>query len=208
LTVASLVRLKGNQQLMLHSWATALDSGGSVRTVFVDFQKAFDRVDHNIVLHKLAQRNVPHFIVKWMFSFLESRQQRVKVNDGFSDWAQLVGGMPQGSWLGPLIFLLLIDDLQFDCLVHKFVDDTTLSELLEHGYHASNMTQYVESLSTWAQTNKMIVNRSKSKEMIFGSLAKQSVPCLTVQSDVIKRVTSFHFSLKTFQFFSLCARLN
>ena len=166
---------------MLHSWATALDSGGSVRTVFVDFQKAFDRVDHNIVLHKLAQRNVPHFIVKWMFSFLESRQQRVKVNDGFSDWAQLVGGMPQGSWLGPLIFLLLIDDLQFDCLVHKFVDDTTLSELLEHGYHASNMTQYVESLSTWAQTNKMIVNRSKSKEMILGSLAKQSVPCLTVQ---------------------------
>ena len=105
-------------------------------------------------------------------------------------------------------FLLLIDDLQLDCLVHKFVDDTTLSELLEHGYHASNMTQYVESLSTWAQTNKMIVNRSKSKEMIFGSLAKQSVPCLTVQSDVIKRVTSFHFSLKTFQFFSLCARLN
>ena len=77
---------------LLHSWV--LNSGGSVRTVFVDFQKAFDRVDHNIVLHKLAQRNVPHFIVKWMFSFLESRQQRVKVNDGFSDLAQLVGGMP------------------------------------------------------------------------------------------------------------------
>ena len=67
-----------------------LDSGGSVRTVFVDFQKAFDHVDHNIVLHKLAQRDVSHFIVKWMFSFLEGRQQRVKVNDGFSDWAQLV----------------------------------------------------------------------------------------------------------------------
>ena len=68
---------------LLHSWATVLDSGGSVRTVFVDFQKAFDRVDHNIVLHKLAQHDVPHFIVKWMFSFLEGRQQRVKVNDVF-----------------------------------------------------------------------------------------------------------------------------
>ena len=68
------------------------------------------------------------------------RQQRVKVNDGFSNWTQLVGGMPQGSWLGPLIFLLVIDDLiQLDCLVHKFVDDTTLSELLDNGDHASNM---------------------------------------------------------------------
>ena len=66
-----------------------------------------------------------------------------------------------------------------------------MSELLERADRASNMTQYVESLSMWAQTNKMVVNRSKSKEMILGSLAKQSVPCLTVQSDVIERVTSF-----------------
>ena len=75
---------------LLHSWSSVLDSGGSVRTVFVDFQKAFDRVDHNIVLHKLAQRDVPHFIVKWMFSFLEGRQQRVKVNDVFSNWSHTV----------------------------------------------------------------------------------------------------------------------
>ena len=66
-----------------------------------------------------------------------------------------------------------------------------MSELLERADRASNMTQYVESLSMWAQTNKMVVNRSKSKEMILGSLAKQSVPCLTVQSDVIERVISF-----------------
>ena len=93
---------------------------------------------------------------------------------------------------GTTDILLLIDDLQLDCLVHKFVDDTTLSEpILERGDHTSNMTQYFESLSTWAQTNKMIVNCSKSKEMILGSLAKQLVPCLTVQSDVIERVTSF-----------------
>ena len=128
---------------LLHSWSTVLDRGGSVRAVFVDYQKAFDRVDHNIVLHKLVQRNVPHFIIKWMFSFLEGRQQRVKINDRFSNWTQLFGGMIQGSWLGPLIFLLLIDDLQLDCLVHKFVDDTTLSELLSSGDHESHMKKYV-----------------------------------------------------------------
>jgi len=138
-----------------------LDRGGSVRAVFVDFQKAFDHVDY-IVLHKLAQRDVPHFIVKWMFSFLEGRQQRVKVNDVFSNWTQLVGGMPQGSWLGPLIFLLLIDDLQLDCLVHKYVDDTTLSELLASGDHESHVMQHVENLRTWSQANK-IINQKKIK---------------------------------------------
>jgi len=55
------------------SWATVLDIGRSIRTVFVDFQKAFNRVDHNTVLHKLAQHDVPHFIVKWMFSILTAQ---------------------------------------------------------------------------------------------------------------------------------------
>ena len=73
-----------------------------------------------------------------MFSFLEGRQQRVKINDRFSNWTQLFGGMPQGSWLGPLIFLLLIYELQLDCLVHKFVDDTTLSELVQWGPRKSH----------------------------------------------------------------------
>jgi len=101
--------------------------------------------------------------------------------------------MPQGSWLGPLIFLLLIDDLQLDCLVHKFVDDTTLSELLSNGDHESHMKKYVKNLRTWSQANKMIINQNKTKEMILGSLAKQPTPCLTIQSGVIEgqRVDTF-----------------
>jgi len=108
-------------------------------------------------------------------------------------WGQLVGGMPQGSWLGPLIFLLLIDDLQLDCLVHKYVDDTTLSELLASGDQKSHIIQHVENLRTWSQANKMIINLNKSKEVVLGCLAKQPIglPCLTTQFGVIKRVTTF-----------------
>ena len=122
-----------------------------------------------------------------MFSFLEGRQQRVKVSDVFFrtglSWLEVC--LRVLGW-DHCYFLLLIDDLQLDCLVHKSVDDTTLSELLVSGDHT--MTQYVESLRTWAQTNKMIINRSKSKEMIIGSFAKQPIPCLTVETDVIERV--------------------
>jgi len=65
-----------------------------------------------------------------MFSFLNGRRQRVKINNTFSDWITLKGGMPQGTWLGPLTFVILLDDLNPPRAVHKFVDDTTITEIL------------------------------------------------------------------------------
>ena len=91
---------------MLHHWHRAHDEGHSVRVLFVDYAKAFDHVDHNIVLQKLKSYGVPDFIVHRMMSFLSDRQQRVKINETFSDWAVLRGGMPQGSYLRPLIFII------------------------------------------------------------------------------------------------------
>ena len=88
------------------------DSGHSVRILFIDYAKAFDHVDHNIVIQKLRAFGVPDFIVRWVSSFLSARQQRVKLSDIFSDWITLNGGMPQGSWLGPLIYIILINDLR------------------------------------------------------------------------------------------------
>jgi len=68
-------------------------------------------------------------MINWLSTFLSNRQQRVKIAD-VSDWLTLRGGIPQRSWLGPLIFFILIDDLQLPILTHKYVDDTTFSEIL------------------------------------------------------------------------------
>ena len=111
---------------VLHSWQTALDKGYSVRALLVDFSKAFDRENHNILLQKLLDYHVPHYLIKWMFSYLSDRQQRVRAQGTTSTWKSLNGSMPQGSLLGPLTFLVLIDDLAPGCLTHKYVDDTTL----------------------------------------------------------------------------------
>jgi len=108
---------------MLHYWHKALDEGHSVRMLFVDYEKAFDHVDHCVVIQKLKAYGVPDFITRWVTSFLAERQQRVKISDVFSQWITLRGGMPQGSWLGPLIFIILIDDLRPALLTHKYVDD-------------------------------------------------------------------------------------
>jgi len=87
---------------LLHEWMETLDAGGSVRTMFVDFRKGFDHVDHNLLISKLLSYDIPHCIIRWVHSYLSHRRQRVCVNGELSAWTRLIGDMPQGSWLGPL----------------------------------------------------------------------------------------------------------
>jgi len=89
---------------MLHHWHAAIDRRQSVYTVFVDFSKAFDHVDHNVLIDKMVALGLPDVIVRWMCAFLRDRRQRVKIGNVLSDWLQLAAGMPQGSCLGPLTF--------------------------------------------------------------------------------------------------------
>jgi Reverse transcriptase (RNA-dependent DNA polymerase) len=85
-----------------HTWHQALDNRSSVRTLFIDFSKAFDHVDHATEFRKMKCPGVQPFLLRWMHSFLYERKQRVKIGDGFSSWTKLNGGMPQGTWLGPM----------------------------------------------------------------------------------------------------------
>ena len=167
---------------ILHSWCGALDQGGSVRALFVDFSKAFDRVDHNILLAKLKDRQIPHCLIRWLHSYLSCRSQTVRVDNHYSDLLYLTAGMPQGSRLGPLTFLLLIDNLSTQCLTHKYVDDTTLSELLTRGSVVSTMQTSFQQLQQWTDLNNMQINFSKTKEMILGPLAKLSPQPLSCNS--------------------------
>ena len=75
--------------------------------------------------------NIPNFLLLWFASYLTNREQRVRVNSSVSSFNKLNGAMPQGSFLGPFAFLILIDDLSTGCPLHKYVDDTTLSELVQ-----------------------------------------------------------------------------
>ena len=97
--------------------------------------------------------------------------------------------MPQGSRLGPLSFLVLIDDLEVGCLVHKFIDDTTLTELLDDRTKQSNMQSCFDSLLTWSDKNDMAVNFNKTKEMVMGPLSLTSnLPLIHTTTGHIERV--------------------
>jgi len=124
-----------------------------------------------------------------VYSFLSDRQQRVKIPDYVSDWLTLKGGMPQGSYLGPLIFLVLINDLTAGCLLHKFMDDTTLSEIIPKGTDSS-MDCLLNEVVNWSCDNLMNINWYKMKEIVLG--AKSAfISDLCVNDNVVERVHVF-----------------
>ena len=98
------------------------------------------------------------------------RQQSVKIGDVLSQWVMLCGGMPQGSWLGPLVFLILTDDLQLQTLTHKYVDDTTISEVVMKD-ESSQMQSVVDELMNWSGAIYRNINGKKDQGDDLGSFA-------------------------------------
>ena len=102
-----------------------------------------------------------HCLIKWVFSYLDNRSQRVRIGTDCSEWLYLNGAMPQCSWLGLSFFLVLIDDLDVDCLIHKYVGDTTLTESLYVQHQSSNMMEfYFQQLQDMAAE----IRRGKKKK--------------------------------------------
>ena len=177
---------------MLHTWQSSLDKGHSVRLLLVDFSKAFDRVNHSILFQKLLDRNVPQCLLRWLFSYLSLRQQRTRAKRKTSNWQYLNGSMPQGSLLGPLAFLVQIDDLAPGCLTHKYVDDTKMTEILTSATSASQMQSFICTLINWTLENDMRINTSKTKELVIGPWCHQhNAASLQTDSGAVERVHDF-----------------
>ena len=104
----------------------AIDNGDDVDVIYLDFCKAFDRVPHSRLLRKLHGYGIRRSLYNWIKEFLNNRVQRVVVNGTESDWQDVISGIPQGSVLGPVLFLIFINDLPdvLEVCVKLFADDT------------------------------------------------------------------------------------
>ena len=111
-----------------HETQKALDEGKEASFVFLDMAKAFDKVSHKALIHKLRCFGITGDLLKLIKSYLDNRRQRVVINGENSTWTTVQAGVPQGSVLGPLFFILFINDISVDIslIIQLFVDDTFL----------------------------------------------------------------------------------
>ncbi len=113
----------------INDWTSALDSKESVDVFYLDISKAFDTVCHPKLLSKLPKYGIGGKLLRWITSFLNDRRQAVRVNNVSSDYENVVSGVPQGSVLGPLLFLIFINDLADVCkwsTLKMFADDSKI----------------------------------------------------------------------------------
>lgn len=149
-----------------------IDKGNFVLAVFLDFKRAFETVDRSILLRKLNSIGIRHTALKWFRSYLTNRHQRVKFKDCISESLPVQYGVPQGTVLGPLLFLLYINDIVTvvkGCKIELFADDTMIYLA---GKDLVQMQQIVNNdlnnLFKWLCDNNLSINASKSKCCLFG----------------------------------------
>ena len=150
-----------------------------VRAVFLDISKAFDKVWHEGLLFKLKQNGVSGKLLSFFQSYLSNRKQRVAMNGFYSEFADIESGVPQGSVLGPLLFLVYINDLEkgIKSNVKFFADDTMLYSIVKNPQlSASELNHDLEKINQWAKQWKMAFNPDPNKqanEVLFSCKTKK-----------------------------------
>ena len=159
-------------------WVKSADKGQVTGVVLLDLSAAFDLVDHGILLKKLEIYGLDHSFIEWTQSYLTARTQSVWVDHCFSPLLETTVGVPQGSNLGPLFFLLYYNDLLYtiaDCSIDAYADDSTMS------VSSSSITVINETLTRkcnevgmWMIENKLKLNPEKTHSLLVGTSARIS----------------------------------
>ena len=180
------------------SWAMNIDRGFVNAVVFLDLKKAFDTVDHNILLTKLQYYGIRGSCHNWFTSYLSNRTQTCLMNSFMSSPKLVKCGVPQGTILGPLLFLLYINDLP-NCLYFSqprmYADDTSLTFASVDLKHIDDCLNYdLNRVYIWLSANKLTLNLTKTEFMLVASRQKLStfsvIPSFSINDHPVKQVSS------------------
>ena len=142
-----------------------LDEGSPVDIIYLDFKKAFDKVPHQRLLLKLKAHGIGNGMINWIEKWLIDRRQRVVVDGEVSNWKAVLSGVPQGSVLGPILFLIYINDLDDDITskVLKFADDTKVFRKIKSDADKQHLQDDLNKLIEWSEKWQMLFNFGKCK---------------------------------------------
>jgi len=140
-----------------------LDDGNSVDLVYLDFAKAFDKVPHRRLAKKLEAHGIGGCILQWIENWLSKRRQCVGINGVYSSWRDVTSGVPQGSVLGPILFVIYINDLDSDLVSHigKFADDTKMYKSVNCIADVEMLRNDLTRLDEWSREWQMQFNIDK-----------------------------------------------
>ena len=147
-----------------------VDEGSPVDVIYLDFQKAFDKVPHQRLILKLKSHGMGNSIINWIEQWLTDRRQRVVVDGEVSSWKSVLSGVPQGSVLGPILFLVYINDLEEGVIgkILKFADDTKLFSKTKEIGDKQNLQDDIDKLVKWSEKWQMLFNFGKCKCLHIG----------------------------------------
>ena len=165
----------------------------AVRLCLYDLSKFFDRVDHNILIYTLHQWEVHLSILSCIWSFLTDRQQRVCVNGHLSSWKHVQAGIPQGSVLGPTLFIIMVNSLaHLDSWRWKYMDDLTVAESFNINLDSSNIQESADRVSQCVKDLRMKLNPAKCKEMLMCfQKSLPDIPNILIEDKQLQRVSTY-----------------
>ena len=187
---------------MVDRLAMEIDKGETPLNIYLDLSKAFDTLDHDILIYKLSYYGIKGTALNLCKSYLTDRKQLVELDNSKSDLKNITTGVPQGSILGPLLFIIYVNDIQKASKIFKaimYADDTSLTSILKVFNHSENLNKNINNellrISVWLKLNKLSLNVQKTKFMIFHNRQKQHIikPEIQIEGTKIECVDNFNF---------------
>ena len=176
---------------VIEDWSEALEEGKTVDVVNLDFSKAFDKVSHYHLLKKLESYGIKGNVLSWIKDFLTNLKQQVIINGSKSNVVEVTSGVPQGSVLGPILFLIYINDMPevVNCFLKLFADDSKLYNICSTQEQRILFQESIDNICKWTTDWLMQLNTSKCKHMVINNRHNcQDVKFTLTQEDLTTEI--------------------
>ena len=155
------------------NWTEILDEGGCIDVAYCDFMNAFDKVCHKCLVHKLKLYNIGPVYSRWIESFLDGRKQTIIINEVAFNPKEVTSGIPQSSMLGPILFVLYINDLpdviKHGSIPYLFADDTKIYHSIKCTQDCKDLQQDIKVMQVWSEKWLLCFHPDKCKCMRIGN---------------------------------------